>query len=441
LLIVDDDPSIQHSVGEYFLRKGHQVLTAGTGEEALKLFQARNPELILLDLKLPDADGLDLLEKMRALAPESIVITLTGYADVETAVKAMRWGAANFLTKPVSLKAIEAAFAKAQEHARTRREVNYLRRSALGDLREEPPQFPEAILKLAERASQSATVPVLLLGDTGAGKGTLARYIHQKSPRREKPFVEINCANLSKERLESELFGHERGAFTDARERKRGLMEIAHEGTLFLDEIGETPLSVQAKFLTAIETGEFRRMGSTSSLKVDARLLAATSGEPERLLADGRLRKDLYYRINVLSIRLPPLRERKDEIMTLAERFRGEFCSGLRKKISGFSEEAKKLLVEHDWPGNVRELRNWVERAVLLCESPAIQPSDFPAAEDSRVRAAEEEPGDGLMPLQEAQVRHVERVMKAAGNNQSRAAEILEISRPTLRKYLRKQRP
>ena len=383
ILIIDDEPAIRENLETYFEDRGYRVLLAEDGKCGIEACRTTPVGLVLLDLRLPDLDGLEVLREIKKILPGTGVIIITAYGDVETAVTAMQMRADNFILKPINLDSLESSVARILEAYRAREEVAFLKKKVsrldgsehLKTMRQ-PQEVYHAIGTLAESRSAS----VLILGETGTGKGVVARIIHEMSDRKDYPFVDINCAGLSAELLESELFGHERGAFTDAKDRKSGLLEIADRGSLFLDEIGDLSQSVQAKLLKVIEEKNFRRLGGVHNLKVDVRIIASTNADLEQAIEAGRFREDLLYRLNMMLIHLPPLRERRDDILPLSKMFMDEFGKQLHKEISGFSPQAEAILVYYHWPGNIRELRNVVERAVMVCDGDEILPRHLPEA-------------------------------------------------------------
>ncbi|HXF06396.1 MAG TPA: sigma-54 dependent transcriptional regulator [Blastocatellia bacterium] len=367
ILIIDDDASLVEALTGLLGQAGYEVRSAETAEAALELLRRESIELALLDIRLGTASGLDLLPQLKVLRPEMSVIVLTGVGTIAAAVETMQRGADNFIEKPIDPPRFLALVAKGLE-------AYALRRKALQLERLSAPSQPficgegsamRDVLRLAEAVAARETT-VLLCGETGTGKGLLARFIHEASPRRKGPFVELNCAGLSRELTESELFGHERGAFTGAVERKIGLFEAAGGGTLFLDEIGEMDQGVQAKLLNALEQKRFRRLGGVTEIEVDVRLIAATNRDLEQDVATGRFRKDLFYQLSTFMLHLPPLRQRREDIIPLALHFLGE-CQMHQSPVRGLSREVEELLLKYDWPGNVRELKNVIERATILC--------------------------------------------------------------------------
>ncbi|UCD84358.1 MAG: sigma-54-dependent Fis family transcriptional regulator [Deltaproteobacteria bacterium] len=440
MLIMDDDEFICYNLKKYFGAKGFDVRIAYTGKSGIELCQRTPMDMVLLDLKLPDMNGLDVLKAIKSDSPGTGVIIITAYGDVEIAVKAIQIKADNFVLKPIDLERLEAMVDKSLESYRTQAEVHYLKRkvsrlegSTLLKMLRQPEEVYHAIRLLADNSSTN----VMILGETGTGKGLVANTIHELSNRRNGQFVEINCAGLSSELLESELFGHEKGAFTDAKAFKRGLLEIANGGSVFLDEIGEMSLSVQAKLLKVIEKKNFRRLGGTTNIEVDVRIMAATNTDLERAVKENRFRKDLYFRLNVMPISLPPLRGRSEDILPLANIFLEDFKRLFVKDVSGISPEAEAMLLYYPWPGNVRELRNVIERAVLLCEDSVIKTIDLPDNLRRR-KISPKLPTEENWLLETMERRHLERVLAACNNNRSKAAEILRIHRSTLIKKIKK---
>jgi len=435
LLIVDDEESIRANLKRYFSRRSMEVLTASTGGEAVRTCASSMVDVVLLDLRLPDVDGLAVLGQIKAVSPQTGVILITAHGDVDTAVKAMQLKADNFLLKPVDLKAVEVLVNKLLETSRAQTEILYLKAKVsslsrfAGPLK---PRFPTHVSETIHALASSPTTSVLIQGETGTGKGVAARLIHELSDRATKPFVDINCATLTPEFLESELFGHEKGAFTDAKEFKRGMLELAHGGSLFLDEIGELASSVQAKLLHVLEEKNFRRLGATASIHVDARLITATNSDLERGVKAGTFRKDLFYRLNVMPIVVPPLRQRREEILPLAKDFLEEFVSAAaRKRIRGLTPEAETALQTYGWPGNIRELRNVMERAVLLCAGDLIDVEHLPASLIQTPRAMRFDSEENLS-MDFVESNHIRRVLQLCEGSRSQAARLLGIHRSTL---------
>jgi DNA-binding NtrC family response regulator len=459
VLIVDDQPTIRKSLRHLLERKGYRACEADSGAAAIQTAQAEEPEVILLDLKLPDGDGLEILERLQGLCPETAVILLTGHGSVEVAVTAIKKGAEDFLEKdPSSLEVTEVRVEKALEMLKLRRENQYYRYQAHGRA---PSQIPgnspvireiHAMVDLLAKAPQTT---VLVQGESGSGKELVARAIHYRSSRSDKPFLEINCAGLSEHLLESELFGHERGAFTDAKALKRGLLEIADGGTLFLDEIGDMPLPIQPKFLRVLENRTFRRVGGTRDISVDVRVITASNKDLSKLVEKQTFREDLFYRLKVMPLTVPPLRERGNDILILADLFVQEFNGMLKKRIRGFSPEAQQVLLAYSWPGNVRELRNVTERGIILCQGETIPVACLPAelqqlggvapvpppiiATETPTGTPEVSRSQGaLETLEEMEQRYIREVLASVSGNRSQAARVLGISRSTLQDKIRR---
>ncbi|QJA06157.1 sigma-54-dependent Fis family transcriptional regulator [Thermosulfurimonas marina] len=438
VLLVEDEAPQRALLRKYLERRGFRVAESASAAEALSAAESL-PEIILLDWRLPDEDGLSLLPKLREKSPLSAIIMLTAFATVERAVEAMRLGAYHYLTKPVNLEELILIIEKALQERRLRMEVEDLRRrlSALSPpevegVVAESPAMREVLSLIARVAPTEATV--LLVGESGTGKEVLAGLLHRLSPRKDQPFLKINCAAIPEGLLESELFGHERGAFTGADRTKPGLLEEAGEGTVFLDEIGELPLSLQAKLLRVLQDGTFRRVGGTRELRCRARIVAATNRDLARMVREGTFREDLYWRLAVITLRLPPLRERREDILPLAEHFLREFSRKYGKELQGFSREALQRLLSHGYPGNVRELRNILERAVILAEGPLITERDltFPEEDSTELTRKLWE-----LPLPEAvellERRRIEEALRLAEGVKTQAAELLGISERALR--------
>jgi len=432
ILIVDDDTTVRETLVEFFTALGHNARGAATATEARRALAAHAPDVALIDLRLPDAQDLRLLEAIRADDPEVVVIVLTGHADVPTAVRAMQQGAADFLEKPVDLEALEAAVANAAESGRMRRELGVLRardaRAGWGE-----PVSPAVVLsvdRLVALAARNDDAPVLIEGETGTGKGFVARRIHELSPRAGAPFVEINCASLSATFFESELFGHERGAFTDAKQAKRGLLEVAGRGSVFLDEIAELSSDVQPKLLKVIEDHTFRRLGGTTNMRSEARVVCATHQSLSEAVETRRFRADLYYRLQVLTITLPPLRERASEIPALAR--------SLLPRGARLSDAGARALVRYEWPGNIRELKNTLWRASILAEGAEIGPEHLAFPPSASTPRASPAVAEESATLADAERRTILASLAATGGNKLRAAQRLGIARSTLAEKLKK---
>jgi len=432
VLIVDDDADLLRTVGDYFERLGYEVWCEDTGEAALEAYALHRPEVVILDLKLPDYDGMQVLEQLRR--HDAAVLLMTGHGDIETAVRAMQLGAENFLAKPVDMPLLAAAAARALDKVRLKRHNALLvsRQAPDGD---DILGVSGAMRDLARQVvllAESERTTVLITGESGTGKGWVARLIHRLSPRRDAPFVDVNCAGLSATFLDSELFGHEKGAFTDAKELKQGLFEVADRGTLFLDEIAELAAELQPKVLKAIEEKTFRRLGGTRELQVDVRLIAATNHDIGEAVRSGRFREDLYYRLNVIPLHLPPLRERaKADRLALLKRLFTDLRVELPDSPGDISSEALERLLVYSWPGNIREMRNVLERALIIGRGAERLGPEHLTAEFGR-RAGEPLARVQTVSLEEVERRHIERTLRRHGGNRTRAAEELGISRATL---------
>ena len=380
VLIVEDEDNARHNLSALLRQKGYDPLPVATLAEARQALRRQEADIVLLDWHLPDGTGVMLLDEMLPMPVRPPTIVITGYGDIDLAVEAMKHGALEFLTKPLKLPRLLKALEKAADMVELQRELALLRREQNQSPYMVPSQSPvmQEVLALARRAAEHA-VSVLITGETGTGKEVLARFIHQAGPRAQKPFVAVNCAALPEHLLESELFGHEAGAFTDARERKPGLMEQADKGVLFLDEISSMPLNMQAKLLRALEEKAVRRVGGTKMIPVDVQIIAASNRDLKKMMAEGTFREDLYFRLKVVDLNLPPLRERKEDIPALVGYFIREAGRRMGKPIEGVTPRALEALMAYRWPGNIRELRHVIERAVLLCDEDLIDLPHLPA--------------------------------------------------------------
>jgi DNA-binding NtrC family response regulator len=433
LLLVDDDPAVLRAVGNYFESIGTEVYRASSAAAALEAYERARPDVVILDMGLPDANGLEVLEHLRGQG--GAVIILTGQGDIETAVRAMQLGAENFLTKPIDMPHLAAATTRVAEKVRLKRQNQMLRArdhagesvTGLGV----SPQMAD-LGRQIEMLAASERTTVLLTGESGTGKGWAAHLVHNLSPRGAGPFVDVNCAGLSATFLESELFGHEKGAFTDAKERKQGLFELADGGTVFLDEIGDLALELQPKLLKVLETKTFRRLGGTREMKVDVRLVAATNRDLIKDVEGGRFREDLYYRLSVMPLHLPAVRDRsREDRHALIERILGEIRPQLPGSPPDTDGEALERLLGAPWPGNIREMRNVLERALILARGqPAIGPEHLPP--DLRGRPGSGERRHHAQSLADVERTYIERALRYHGGNRTRAAKELGISRATL---------
>jgi DNA-binding NtrC family response regulator len=450
VLIADDEQDSRNALALLLSGWGYEVIEAADGREALDHANESRPTVIITDLVMPGMDGLALLEALRADLPASSVILLTGHGTIETAVAAMKEGAYDYLTKPVDVRRLRALVAKAAEKSEVLREVTLLRRQlgsvvAMGQLIGSSGPMQE-IYRIVQQAA-ATTAPVLIAGESGTGKELVARTIHTLGARAKGPFVAVNCSAIPESLLESELFGHERGAFTGALERRAGYFELADGGTLFLDEIAEMSAALQAKYLRVLQDGVIRRLGGKTELKVDVRVIAATNKDPVVAMKQGTFREDLFYRLNVFSLTLPPLRQRRDDIPLLADAFIAEFAAKYDKTAKSLTEDALEILKAHAWPGNVRELRNCIERAVIGSDgfqiSAALLPLGLrptparPAPPGPAAPAGAAEPSPN-MTLDESERILILKTLAALGNNKTRTAETLGISLKTLHNKLRR---
>jgi DNA-binding NtrC family response regulator len=443
VLVVDDDESV--AAGLQFLLEdmGWEVRHAPTAKQAYVEFSSFSPDLVLLDVELPDASGLDVLQQLKDYAEGTAVIVISGAGTIDRVVESMKMGALTFLQKPFDAGALTVALEQVSKSVATRRELaSVQRREAVNEHRFVGVSAAAESLNLLLAQVSQANSPVLLEGESGSGKGVLARLIHNRSSRVKAPFVDLNCAGLSKELLESELFGHEKGAFTSATSTKQGLFEVASGGTLFLDEIGEMEMSIQARLLKAIEDRKFRRVGGLRDLQADFRLIAATNRTLRDEVATGTFRKDLYYRLNVVTVRVPPLRERPEDIPLLAQQLSVRVALEIGRKPPVISERTMRKLVQYPWPGNVRELRNVLERAMLVSNGSEIRVEDLFLDDNHSGVAAQ--PGVAvpqreweIKPLEQIATEYVRAAVNAAGGNVRKAARLLQISPSTLYAKLR----
>jgi DNA-binding NtrC family response regulator len=439
ILVVDDEEDLRLGLAETLQGEGHQVETAGDGWKALEQARTARFDLALVDLKMPGPDGMMVLDQLKQLSPETLVVMITGHATVESAVAAMRLGAYDYLAKPFKLDQVRLVVRRAVEQKRLADENRWLRQEVEHYHRFEQIVGKSACMQELFRAIEKAaptSSTVLISGETGTGKDLVARALHQRSARAKGPLVPISCGAIPESLLESELFGHVKGAFTGAHADREGVFEAAEGGTLFLDEIGDLPMPMQVKLLRALQEREIQRLGESRARKVDVRLVAATHKDLRQEMQQGRFREDLYYRLDVISMVVPPLRQRREDIPLLAEHFLRKYNAEMGKNLRGASPETLALLMRYDWPGNVRELQNAIERAAILQEGPHIQPEDFPLGRAGQTPPAGEAGGE-LVSLEEMERRHILWVLRQTDNHQSRAAQILGIGRRTLYRKVR----
>jgi DNA-binding NtrC family response regulator len=460
VLIVDDEQMIQFTLAEALRGWGYQSVEVGSVASALAAFDNEKPAAVLLDVNLPDGSGLDALREIKRRQMEAVVIMMTSNVMVEDTISALRGGAYDFIGKPINLEELQVTIRNAIEAQSLRREVRAFRRErarqfSFDQIAGISPAFREMIA-LARKVAESEVSSVLLQGESGTGKDLVVKAIHYASRRADGPFVAINCAAIPANLIESEMFGYEKGAFTDAKARKEGLLEQAEGGTIFLDEIGELELSLQAKLLRVLEEGAFRRVGGLRDLPLDVRVVAASNRDLKAASEAGRFRLDLYYRLSVIQIDIPPLRQRGEDVILLADYYINYFNERLRKRVRGLSPEVAEIFRRYLWPGNVRELRNVIERVMILEDEDMITsaylPRDLVAREDDRAHAQRLEsaqphpahprnlfilPPQGLV-LDEVEMSLVRQALEMSGGNQTRAAELLGISRDQLRYRLKK---
>jgi len=451
VLVIDDEKTFRIVAEEALAGEGFVVTTAATGQAGLTAWQREPCDLVILDRHLPDTDGIAVLEVMAREARErgldTLIVIATAYADVTSAVQALKLGAFDYLSKPLQLPDLVVTMRKALEAKRLRAQVRQLTgrtQAAIGDFVAGPSAAMQKVIGMVDKVADATDTTVLIQGESGTGKELIADLIARRTPRRrDGAFVEINCATVPENLLESELFGHERGAFTDAKTQKRGLFEEADGGTLFLDEVGEMPVATQAKLLRVLEEMTFRRLGGTRDLSVDVRIVAATNKELADEVERGRFRLDLYHRLDVFHIRVPPLRDRREDILPLATHFLQRFATRMRKPVARFLPETERLLGAYDYPGNVRELRNVIERAVILSSGEAIDPGCIVLSGPTRALpggghffAADLDAAGKPPDLEALERAYIARLLEFAGGNRTQVARLLGVSYPTIAKKI-----
>jgi DNA-binding NtrC family response regulator len=429
LLLIDDEETITLSLRTFFEKKGYDFINAYTGKEGLATALKELPDIVLLDLHLPDIHGMTILREIKALHPDMVVIIMTGFGEIREAVEAIKIGAEHYFQKPIDLDELTVVVERNLAIRQLRREVLLSKKNPypiIGRSRQ-----IQGLIHLINLMAENSSTTVLIEGETGTGKELVARNIHVLSRRADRPFVDINCASIPEHIFESELCGYEAGAFTDAKTTKKGLFEIAEGGTLFLDEIGEMPQPLQAKLLRVIETKTFRRVGGTRDIKVDVRIIAATNKDLGECAKEGSFREDLYYRLNVMPIKIPPLRERAEDIPMIAEFFLFDTAGNMSRKVTSIDKDALKALCAYSWPGNIRELRNVLERAVILCQGQVITTGSL------TLPVSSPEEGPEPLTLSEIERIHIRDVLSSSGNNRTKAAKLLGISRSTLNEKIK----
>ncbi len=435
ILVVDDELIIRESLHGWLRKSGYKVDTAEGGSAALAMLEKIPYDLLFLDIMMPVMSGIEVLEVVKEDYPHTLVVMITAYGSVETAVQAMQMGAVDYLMKPFDPDQLSLLTEKIIQQKKILDENIFLREQMAETIRFENlvggSEAMQALFIMIQDVAESDS-PVLITGETGTGKELVAKAIHAKSVRYNGPFIPINCGGFPEHLLESELFGHERGAFTGAHRAKKGRLDLAHHGTLFLDEVGTVPLKMQVDFLRVLETKEFHRVGGTTEIEVDFRTISATNRDLQQAIEKGEFRQDFFYRLNVISLHIPPLRERRDDIPLLAEHFLDRYSRETNKDIDTINKEAMGLLRQYDWPGNVRELENAIERAVVICKKRRLGPEEFSFLAPHLSAAAE------TYSLEKTQVAHVLKILKEFDWNITKAAQALEINRVTLHKKIKK---
>ena len=434
ILIIEDEKLIRWSLRQRFQDEGYIVDEAENAADGIEKSDEASYDLVMLDYKLPDKTGLEVLEHIRGRDPDVVVLMMTAYSSVESAVQAMKLGAFDYVSKPFQMDELMLTVTKALDTTQLRRELRDLRARmkqeyGFSKILGQCPAMQKLFQMISDVAASGAST-VFLRGESGTGKDLVAKTIHYNSDRANKPFMNITCTAITETLLESELFGHERGAFTDARQMKKGLLELATGGTVFLDEVGDMPAQLQAKLLRFLEEKTFRRVGGVQDIEVDVRVIAATNRDVNKLIEEGKFREDLFYRLNIIPIDLPPLRDRENDVELLAEHFVQQYAREFRREVSGLTPAAQKKLSAYTWPGNVRELRNVIERAVLLCKQPEIGPDDLVLGRgESRDAAVFVRLPQSGISLDEIEEQLVRQALAMADDNQTQASKLLHLSR------------
>ena len=447
ILVVDDEYLIRWTLQQNLTKEGYEVLLAETGEEALEKVEGEAPDLMLLDIKLPGMDGYEVLEKALRIDQGIVPIMITAYEDVESVVKTMRLGAFDYITKPFNFDKVRFSIQKALEASQLKREVKHLRREqrnwvGLNNIVAMSEEMRK-VIQMVGKMAQSDASTVLVQGESGTGKELIAHAIHDWSKRENMPFITVNCAGFPEHMLENELCGHEKGAFTDAKEVKKGLLEVADGGTLFLDEIGDMNLNLQAKLLRLVEQKSFRRIGGLKDIQVNVRIITATNKDLMKLKEEGKFREDLFYRINIAALRMPPLRERPNDIFPLAKYFIQKYNEKFHKNVQKVSKVVEDFFMGYSWPGNVRELRNVIERAMILGDGDTLLMEHLPtdilgqASKQGKVVEGIRIPPEGIS-LEKVEEALVRQALRMTDGNQTKAAKLLDISRDALRYRMQK---
>ncbi len=447
ILVIDDEKLLRWSMQQNLSKEGYAVITAERGLEGLKLFIEEEPDIVLLDIHLPDISGINVLESIRKENPNAVVIMVTAFGDIETAVKTIKFGAYDFVEKPFNLEKLKLLIGKALETCSLRKEVSQFRsqlsiKYGFSNIIGKSPQMRK-ILELTKKVAKSDATTILLQGESGTGKDLIAKTIHYESSRASKPFIDVNCTALPETLIESELFGYEKGAFTDAKQMKKGLFELADGGTIFLDEIGDMKPSTQAKLLKIIENKTFKRIGGVKDISVDLRVIASTNKNLAEAVKKENFREDLYYRLKVIPIFLPLLRDRSEDIPPLANFFIDDFNREFKKNVKGLSKETEKAFLNYPWPGNIRELRNVIERAMILENEEYILPEHLPAEFSGEVQPANMMNAPVSLPaggfdIEEVEKNLIKQALEQARWNQTRAAKLLNLTRDALRYRMQK---